>query len=134
VLGNSTITVMLNNGASAPASLGAASAKGAGQIGGTGLTSNGTGPALLLTPDDAGIRRGIDPGVVRGVSDFETAGVVRVGVAQALRAPHTAGQPAPEHTPATLLMQDQLNEVPWFSQVRKIRWAVRTRSISGLLY
>jgi hypothetical protein len=135
VLGNSTITVMLNNGSSAPASLGAAPAKGTGQIVGTGLTSNGTRQAFLLTPDEAGIRRGIDPGVVRGVSGFETAGVVdTVGAPQALREPNAAGEPTPDDTAAPLLVLDQLNALPWLSKARKIKWAIRTRSISGLPY
>jgi len=133
VLGSTTISVLLNDGGTAPAV--AASAKGTGQIVGTGLTSNGTRQAFLLTPDGAGIRRGIGPGVVRGVSGVETAGVVdTVGAPEVLRASNAAGEPAPEHTAATLLMQDQLNALPWLSKARKIKWAVRTRSISGLPY
>ena len=121
VLGTATITVILNNGSAAPTSPGAASAKGTGQIFGTGLTSNGTRQAFLLTPDEAGIRRGVDPVVFRGVSGFETAGVVdTVGTPQALPAPNAAGEPAPE----------DIN--PWLSKARKIRWAERTQSISCL--
>jgi len=129
-----TISVLLNDsGGAAPAV--AASANGTGQIVGTGLTSNGTRQAFLLTPDEAGIRRGVDPVVFRGVSGFETAGVVdTVGAPQALRAPNAAGEPAPEDTAAPLLMQDPLNALPWPSKARWIRWAVRTRSISGLPY
>ena len=103
VLGTSTISVLLND-SSAPA--GAAFANGTGQIVGTGLTSNGTRQAL-------------------GVVDT-------VGAPQALRAPNVAGEPAPEDTAAPLLMQDQLNALPWLSKARVIRWAARTRSISGL--
>jgi hypothetical protein len=109
VLGTSTISVLLNDsGVGVPA--GAVSANGAGQIVGTGFTSNRTRQAFLLTPDEAGIPRGVDPGVFRGVSGVETAGVVdTVGGLQALRAPNAAGEPAPEDSAAPLLMQDQLN-------------------------
>jgi hypothetical protein len=132
VLGTLTISVLLND-SSAPA--GAAFVNGTGQIAGTGLTSNGTRQAFLLTPDQAGIRRGVDPVVFRGVSGFENAGVVHtVGAPQALRAPNAAGEPAPEDTAAPLLMQDQLNVLPWRSKSREIRSAVRTRSISRLPY
>jgi hypothetical protein len=134
VLGSSTISVLLNDSSSS-APGGAAFANGTGQIVGTGLTSNGTRQAYLLTPDEAGIRRGVDPVVFRGVSGFETASVVdTVGAPQALRAPNAAGEPAPEDTTAPLLMQDQLNVLPWLSKAREIRWALRRRSISGLPY
>jgi hypothetical protein len=127
-----TISVLLNDGSAAPASPGAASAKGAVQIVGTGLTSNGTGQALLLTPDEAGARTGVDPVFFRGVSGFETAGVAdTVGTPQALRAPNAAGEPVPQDTAAPLLMQDQLDALPWLSKARKIGWAVRTRSSTG---
>jgi hypothetical protein len=87
--------------------------------------------AFLLTPDEAGIRRGVDPVVFMGVSGFETAGVVdTVGAPQALWAPNAAGEPAPEDTAAPLLMQDPLIALPWPSKARVIRWGVRTRSIS----
>jgi hypothetical protein len=109
VLGTATISVLLND-SGGPGLVRTASANGAGQVVGTGLTSNGTRQAFLLTPDEAGIRRGVDPGVFRGVSGFETAGVVdAVGAPQALPAPNAAGEPAPEDTPAPLLMQDQPN-------------------------
>ena len=100
VLGTAeTISVLLNDSSlSAPAV--AASANGTGQIVGTGLTSNGTRQAFLLT----------------------------------LRSPSAAGEPAPEDTAAPLLMQDQLNALPWLSKAREIGWAVRRRSISGLPY
>jgi hypothetical protein len=110
VLGTATITVLLNDGGAAPAV--AASANGTGQIVGAGLTSNGTRQAFL-----------------------QTAGAVdTVGAPQALRAPNAAGEPAPEDTAAPLLMQDQLNALPWLSKARKLRWAQRTRSISSLPY
>jgi hypothetical protein len=134
VLGASeTISVLLNDGGgSAPAV--AASASGTGQIVGTRSTSNGTRQAFLLTPDEAGIRRSVDPVVFRGVSGFETAGVVDpVGALQAL-APSAAGERAPEETAAPLLMQGPLNALPWPGKARVIRWAVRTRPISGLPY
>jgi hypothetical protein len=101
VLGSTTISVLLNNGSAAPTLPGAAFAKGAVQIVGTGLTSNGTRQAFPL------------------------------GAPQALRAPNVAVERAPEHTAATLPMQDQLNALPWLSKTRKIKWAVRTRSISS---
>jgi hypothetical protein len=104
VLGSTTISVVLNNGSAAPMLPGAASAKGAGPVVGTGLTSNGTRQASLL------------------------------GAPQALRARNAAGEPAPEDTAAPLLSQDQLNALPWLSKAREIRWVVRTRSISGLPY
>jgi hypothetical protein len=67
VLGTTTISVLLNDsGGAGPVKT--ASANGTGQIVGTGLTSNGTRQALLLTPDKAGIRRGVDLGVFSGVS------------------------------------------------------------------
>jgi hypothetical protein len=121
-----TISVLLNDsGGPAPAL--AASASGAGQFVGAGLTSNGTRQALLLTPDEAGIRRGVDPGVFTRVSGVETAGAEdTVGTLQDL--------PAPEDTAAPLLMQDQLSAIPWLGKARQIRWAVRRRSISGLTY
>jgi len=132
VLGTTTITVLLNDGGAAPAV--AASANGTGQIVGTGSTSNGTRQAFLLTPDKAGIRRGVDPGVFTRVSGVETAGVVdTVGALQALT-PSAAGEPGSEDTAAPLLMLDQLNALPWLSKARVIRWAVRTRSISSLSY
>jgi hypothetical protein len=102
VLGSTTISVLLNNGGAAPAV--AASAKGAGQIVGAGLTPNVTRQASLL------------------------------GAPRALRAPNAAVEPATERTAATLLMQDQLNGLPRLSKARKIKWAVRTRLISGLPY
>jgi hypothetical protein len=75
VLGSTTISVLLNdNSGAAPAV--AASVNGTGQIVGTGFTSNGTRQAFLLTPDEAGVRRGVDPVVFMGVSGFETSGVV----------------------------------------------------------
>jgi hypothetical protein len=133
VLGTSTITVLLNDGGAAPAV--AAFASGAGQFEGAGLTSNGTRHALLLTPDEAGIRRGVDPGVFTPVSGVEIAGAVdTIGTLQDLPAPNAVGEPAPEDTAAPLLMQDQLNALPWLSKARVIRWAVRTRPISGLPY
>jgi hypothetical protein len=134
VLGTTTISVLLNDSSSsAPGA--AASVNGTGQIVGTGLTSNGTRQGLLLIPDEAGIRRGVDPVFFRGVSGFETAGVVdTLGAPQALRAPNAAGEPAPEDTTAPLPMQDQLNVLPWRSKAREIRWAVPRRSISGLPY
>jgi hypothetical protein len=93
---------VLLNDSGGAAPAGAASANGTGQIVGTGLTSNGARQASLL------------------------------GAPQALRAPKAAGEPAPEDTTAPLLMQDQLNALPWLSKARVIRWAARTRSISGL--
>jgi hypothetical protein len=135
VLGSTTISVLLNNGSAAPTSPGAASAKAAGQIVGTGLTSNGTRQAFLPTPAEAGIRRGVDPGVFTPVSGVETAGALdTVGAPQALPAPNAVGEPAPEDIAAPLLMQDQLNALPWLSKAREIRWAVWRRSISGLPY
>jgi hypothetical protein len=131
VLGNSTISVLLNDSSSSAPGR-AASANSAGQIVGTGLTSRGTRQAFLLTPDEAGIRRGVDPVVFKGVSGSEIAGVVdSVGAIQAL-APSAAGEPAPDDTAAPILMQNPLNALPWPSKARVIRWAVRTRPISGL--
>jgi hypothetical protein len=121
-----TISVLLND-SGGPAPAVAASASGAGQFDGTGLTSNGTRQAFLLNPDEAGIRRGVDPGVFTRVSGVETTGAVdTVGTLQDL--------PAPEDTAAPLLMQNQLNALPWLSKAREIRWAVQRRSISGLPY
>jgi hypothetical protein len=131
VLGATTITVLLNDGGAMPAV--AASASGAGQFEGAGLTSNGTRQALLPTPVEAGIRRGVDPGVFTRVSAVEIAGAVdTVGTLQDLPAPNAAGERAPEDTTAPLLMQAQPNVLPWRSNAREIRWAVRRRSISGL--
>jgi hypothetical protein len=62
-----TITVLLNDSGGALL-VRTASANGAGQIVGTGLTSNGTRQTFLLTPDEAGIRRVVDLGVFTGVS------------------------------------------------------------------
>jgi hypothetical protein len=62
-----TITILLNDSGGAVPAV-AAPANGAGQIVGTGLTPNGTRQAFLLTPDEAGIRRGVDLGVFTGVS------------------------------------------------------------------
>jgi hypothetical protein len=62
-----TISVLLNDsGTAVPVKT--ASARVAGQIVGTGLTSNGTRQAFLLAPDEAGIRPGVDLGVFSGVS------------------------------------------------------------------
>jgi hypothetical protein len=134
VLGTSTISVLLNDSSSSAPAV-AASANGSGKIVGTSSTSSGTGQAFLLIPDEAGIRRGVDPVVFSGVSGFETAGVVdTVGASQALRAPNAAGEPAPEDTAIPLLLQDQPNALLWLSTARKVSWAVRTRSISGLRY
>jgi hypothetical protein len=67
VLGTTTISVLLNDsGAAGPAV--AAPASVAGQIVGTGLTSNRPRQTLLLTPAEAGIGRGVDLGVFSGVS------------------------------------------------------------------
>jgi hypothetical protein len=101
VLGTSTISVLLNDSGAA-ALVRTASANGPGQNVGTGLTSNGTRQAFLLTPDETGIHSGVDLGVFSGVSGVETAGVVdTVGTPQAL--------PAPEDTAAPLLLEDQPN-------------------------
>jgi hypothetical protein len=62
-----TITVLLND-SGGTLLVRTASANGAGQIVGTGLTSNGTRQAFLLAPDEAGLRRGMDLGVFTGVS------------------------------------------------------------------
>jgi hypothetical protein len=67
VLGTATISVLLNDSGGAGLAT-TASVSGAGQIFGTGSTSNGTRQAFLLTPDDAAIRRGVDLGVFSGVS------------------------------------------------------------------
>jgi hypothetical protein len=67
VLGTTTISVLLNDSGGAGLAT-TASANGAGQIVGTGLTPNGTRQAFLLAPDEAGIRRGVDLGVFGGVS------------------------------------------------------------------
>jgi hypothetical protein len=109
VLGTATISVLLNDSGGAGL-LSTASANRAGPIVGTGLTSNGTRQASLLTPDEAGIRHGVDLGIFGAVSGVETAGMVdTVGAPQALPAPNAAGQPAPEDTAASLLMEDQPN-------------------------
>jgi hypothetical protein len=106
-----TITVLLNDSGGAVPAV-AAPANGAGQIVGTGLTSNGTRRAFLQTPDEAGIPRGVDPGVFSAVFGVETTGVVdTVGVPPPLRAPNAAGEPAPEDTAASLLMKDQPNDL-----------------------
>jgi hypothetical protein len=110
VLGTATISVLLNDsGGARPVRT--APANGAGQIVGTGLTSNGTRRAFRLAPDEAGIGRAVDLGVFfSGVSGVETAGVVdTVGTPQALPAPNAAGEPASEGAPAPLLMEDQPN-------------------------
>jgi hypothetical protein len=67
VLGTSTVSVLLNDSGGAGPAV-AAPVNGAGQMVGTGLTSNRTRQALLLAPDEAGIRRGVDLGVFSGVS------------------------------------------------------------------
>jgi hypothetical protein len=104
-----TISVLLNDSGGALL-VRTASASRTGQIVGTGLTSNGTRQAFLLTPDEAGIRRGVDLGLFSGVSGVETAGLVEtLGPLQALPAPNAADEPAPESTATPLLMEGQPN-------------------------
>jgi hypothetical protein len=40
-----------------------------------------------------------------------------------MQAPNAAGELAPQDTAAQLLIQDQLNALPWLSNARVVRWA-----------